>query len=567
MMRHWTCRLLFPRTDRFVLVAAATALLLPACWARSADGERPVPAPSAEAAPPEADLQGLVKDLGDSSWKVREAAQAKLTAAGKAAVAPLEKAVESEDPEVRQRAQSILQEIRKNLAEGASAAVAKARLWKSPVPDGVASPAAVSGGTVCFLSFDGTLRAVDANTGKPRWTFEDLVKESQPRNQTQVIYTMPTLPAPVISGGLVVAASHSGRAYAIDLASGDLKWKSATGDGFAPPAVADGRVFLGGVEDGDFRALDLVSGKEIWKADLGAGCAARPVVIGGAVFAATRNGEVFALDANIGQRRAVASELADVTGLAVLPGGLLGVRTGDAVVCLDPETGRQKWSYSLPGDPVAARNALLIARNARAANNRRAGPPIGEETLLAAGDVVYTVGGGQVHAIASADGKGLWTFQPRSKEEDQGGDGPNGMVVNIQAGGAIIMGGQGRFILRGMGAGGLTMPCVDGGTMYLASPMGLHAVDLKSRAELWRLEGEGGIVARPTVADGVLYYGTSDLSGGGAVGNVVMVANVNGQIVQQQKAIGANAGKADRANENADAAAGLRAIRLDGVAK
>jgi len=88
------------------------------------------------------------------------------------------------------------------------------------VQNGVASPVAVSGGTVCFLSYDGFLRAADANTGKLRWTFEDLVKEGQQRNQTQVISSMPTLPAPVISDGLVVVTAQFGRAYAIDLASG-----------------------------------------------------------------------------------------------------------------------------------------------------------------------------------------------------------------------------------------------------------------------------------------------------------------------------------------------------------
>ncbi len=58
---------------------------------------------------PPADLSKLVRDLGAADFALREAAMRKLRAAGPAAVPALERAAESEDPEVKMRARQLLQ--------------------------------------------------------------------------------------------------------------------------------------------------------------------------------------------------------------------------------------------------------------------------------------------------------------------------------------------------------------------------------------------------------------------------------------------------------------------------
>jgi hypothetical protein len=113
-------------------------------------------------------------------------------------------------------------------------------------------------------------------------------------------------------------------------------------------------------------------------------------------------------------------------------------------------------------------------------------------------------------------------------------------MANVQIGGAVVIGGQGRIIFKGvgMGGGGLSLPCVADGTMYVASPAGLHAVDLKTRQELWRLDSKEQIAARPVVIDGVLYYGTAEqiVAGGGGFGGggAVFINNGPGMVAQGQ---------------------------------
>jgi outer membrane protein assembly factor BamB len=528
------------RVGLLVLLAIA---LLP-CALRAGEADKPQ-APLDKSAVAE-----KVKQLGDNAWKTREEAQRDLVAAGESALEEVEKALQNDDPEIKQRCQSILEAIRKNLREGASQTAGKGRLWTSPVKEGVASPAAKGGGVLCFLSFDGFLRAVDANTGKALWTFEDLVKESDAKNLQRMVAGLPTFPAPVIADGLVFASAQFGRAYAIDLAHGEIKWKSASADGFAPPAVGGGKAFLAGTEK-DLRCLDVATGKWTWRADLEGGCTARPAVVGEAVYVAGREGSLYSYAVKDGARKVAAADLAGMTDLLALANGELVVRTVDALICIDPDGNKQKWNCPLPQDPMRAQFAMAFGAGGRRGGKMPA-PPQAEDGIVAAGDALYTTAAGQVHAVEASTGKLLWTFKPESKDDENAG--ANGMM-NIRQG-AIVLGGQGRFFVRNTGTGMLSNPCVVGQTMYVASPDGLHAVELKARQELWRLATKGVIAARPMAIDGVLYYGTSDLAalGGGGAAGVVMVAGPNGVAVQQPAQ--------PKAEQPADSEYGLNALRL-----
>jgi outer membrane protein assembly factor BamB len=561
------------------ITLGALALLLPALVALSAESDTPSTQPAAKAQPTQAAIEEMVKNLGAASWREREDAQNALVGAGAPAVEELEKALKTDDAEVRQRAETALAAIRKNLAEGASEAAARGRIWKSPVKEGVASPAAAGEGVVCFLAGDGTLRAVDAKTGKPKWTFEDLDKDAHAGNGNQFIVGAPSRPAPVIAGGLVFVSAQLGRLFAIDLATGEAKWKSASTEGFAPPVAAGGKVFAAGTYK-DVHAMDSVTGKEIWNCSLEAGSAVRPAVSGSKVYVAARDNAVYAIDADTGAKKKLAENLADATDLLVTKGGDVVVRTSEAVVCLDGE-GKQKWALALAaaggntGGAVFQLQAVMVQANAAngtaAANNRAPVRQPSDATLAAIDGTLYAVAAGQVHAIESASGKELWSYKPASKEDAAaGGGGAGNAQVNVQVGGAVVIGGQGRVFMRGMGMSlsDLSLPCVDGGTMFVASPAGLHAVDLKTRQELWRLESKQQIAARPVVIDGVLYYGTSDQISANLGGGAGVFIN-NGQMMKQVQAPNAApqaAGAAGKAQDD-DAGPVLNAIKLKTAAK
>ncbi|MEC9477424.1 MAG: hypothetical protein VX764_10335 [Planctomycetota bacterium] len=57
-------------------------------------------------------IEGWIRDLSDDSWAIRSVARQKLIARGQLAVASLEKALESSDPEVREQAQAIIEQLK-----------------------------------------------------------------------------------------------------------------------------------------------------------------------------------------------------------------------------------------------------------------------------------------------------------------------------------------------------------------------------------------------------------------------------------------------------------------------
>jgi hypothetical protein len=65
-----------------------------------------------------AKIEELIKQLGDTDWKTREAAQEELTNIGQPALLPLIDALDYKDPEVRLRTESILTQMEPELTDG-----------------------------------------------------------------------------------------------------------------------------------------------------------------------------------------------------------------------------------------------------------------------------------------------------------------------------------------------------------------------------------------------------------------------------------------------------------------
>jgi len=369
------------------------------------------------------------------------------------------------------------------------------------------------------VTFDWKVLGLDAKTGKVKWSFDGFA-EDQNNPGPRIIIGSGSVAAPLIVEGMVYVASQYGRVHALDLETGELKWRTVSKDGFGLPAVAGGVLYVGGV-NGGFFALDAANGKAKWRFDLKAGCCARPVVIGDTVCIADREGNVLALDAAGGKKKWQCGPLDKSPELADGGKGVLLVRTADALVAMEvAKQGTQKWRSPLPAATVnAAAINFMVAPQVGAmrgglglapAAKKAAVPQLGEESFLVAGDEVYVLVGDQVFALDAATGKQRRRYEPQLKHKDaaQGGN------IVIQGGGAIVLGGQGRLIVTGRGRGTLRPPCVAGEMLYAGSAEGLHAVDLKTGAEVWKIETKEPVVCRPTVAGGVVYFGTAKASRG-----------------------------------------------------
>src|SRR5262249_52827188 len=84
----------------------ATLTILAGCLVALAAAQEPKPATE-----PDRKIEQLIEQLGSSKFRVRETAAKELLALGKRAIPALRKALQSTDPDVRLRAQLLLNQI------------------------------------------------------------------------------------------------------------------------------------------------------------------------------------------------------------------------------------------------------------------------------------------------------------------------------------------------------------------------------------------------------------------------------------------------------------------------
>ncbi len=111
--------------------------------------------------------------------------------------------------------------------------------WRFPTHGPVNSSPAVADGLVFFSSLDGNVYAVDANDGRERWHFTTGgerrftapgIHGIQPKNEMMADPFDLFLSSPAVSNGVVYIGSGDHNVYALDAASGRLRWQFSTGN-------------------------------------------------------------------------------------------------------------------------------------------------------------------------------------------------------------------------------------------------------------------------------------------------------------------------------------------------
>lgn len=189
--------------------------------------------------------------------------------------------------------------------------------WKFDSKGPIASSPAVAGGVVIVSSVDGLIYGVDAAAGTAKWTFATKGERrfTAPGIHGAIPNTerMPDpfdvfLSSPVVANGVVYIGSGDQNVYALDAATGALRWTFATGDVVhASPAVSNGVVYIGSW-DRNVYAIDATTGRERWRYTTGndttiynqIGIASSAAVAGGLVFVGGRDGHFHVVDATTG---------------------------------------------------------------------------------------------------------------------------------------------------------------------------------------------------------------------------------------------------------------------------
>ena len=189
--------------------------------------------------------------------------------------------------------------------------------WKYDTRGPVASSPAFHNGVVYIGSVDGLVHAINASTGKAQWTFATKgerrftapgIHGAIPRTERMPDPFDVFLSSPMIANGIVYIGSGDHNVYALDAATGALRWSFATGDVVhATPALADGLVYIGSW-DRNLYALDAATGRERWRYTTGndtviynqIGIASSAAIADGLVFVGGRDGKFHVVDAKTG---------------------------------------------------------------------------------------------------------------------------------------------------------------------------------------------------------------------------------------------------------------------------
>jgi outer membrane protein assembly factor BamB len=212
--------------------------------------------------------------------------------------------------------------------------------WRAATGGRVRGSPAVAEGGVYAGSADGILYAFDAATGDVRWQFRTVGADHDSGTFQFDRRTLQSSPA--VRDGMVFVGSRDGGLYAIDAATGALRWRHAHGTswGIVSPAVAPRVVYAGTSDTRRLYALDAADGTPRWETTLAGWLWASPAVVGDVVIAADHRGIVQARDAATGDARWSLPLPAAVYSSPVPDGELVFVGADDgAVYALGPAEG------------------------------------------------------------------------------------------------------------------------------------------------------------------------------------------------------------------------------------
>ena len=167
-------------------------------------------------------------------------------------------------------------------------------LWRVAADDIMTATPALHGDLVIFADYAGKVRAVSAQDGKSRWTYD--AKLGVPGDI-------------VVAENRVLVGSRSYDLIALDAATGKELWKTYRWFSWieSPPVVRDGVIYTGSSDATNVYAINLSDGSLRWKTPVPGYSWQRIAMtddllitgtLGRGAYPASRNGSLLALDRN-----------------------------------------------------------------------------------------------------------------------------------------------------------------------------------------------------------------------------------------------------------------------------
>ncbi len=311
-------------------------------------------------------------------------------------------------------------------------------LWKFEAGDSVDSSAAIADGTVFVGALTGDLFAIDLATGSLKWKYAtgSSIGESSPAVWRDTVYI----------GDL------SGNLHAVKTSDGSKLWTFKAGQEIKSSPVVSGTTLLIGSYDGHLYALDAASGKQLWRFETEGPVHATPAVRDGVVFIAGCDESFRGISLAGGKELFKVPAGSNTASSPLVEGDRAYFGTFNSeVMAFDIKARKIVWRYQNPERQF----------------------PYYSSAALAGGRVIIGSRDKLLHAIEAASGKAAWTFTTRARVDSS--------------------------------------PAVAGGRVYVGSSDGrFYVLDAATGQKQWEFEAGSALTASPAIAGGRVVIGSTD---------------------------------------------------------
>jgi outer membrane protein assembly factor BamB len=225
-------------------------------------------------------------------------------------------------------------------------------LWRREIGPSESSPL-VSDGLVFVGTWNKTLLALDAHTGRMHWSakLDGAVKGSV-----------------ALAGRRLFIGTYGGSVYALGERTGHVLWRSGGhGRFYSSPAAAYGRVFIGSLDRGVY-AFGQATGHLLWSRPTGGYVYASPAVAARLVLVGSYDHHFYALDAGTGRVRWRYDAKGPISGAASVIDGVVWFSTfAERTYALRVADGRvlQTWPDGKYSPAVADADRVYLTGEGR----------------------------------------------------------------------------------------------------------------------------------------------------------------------------------------------------------
>lgn len=157
--------------------------------------------------------------------------------------------------------------------------------------------------------------------------------------------------SPVFAEGKVFGLNNAGTIFALDASSGKPRWERKLGAlNASSPAYYNGRVFVVNLEPQQVYALDAKTGRIVWRKPLPGRSESSPIVVDGKLIFGCENGDLFAVSPKNGKTIWTAALGGAVKAAPAYDKGVLYVGDyGDHMSAVNIKNGSIKWQSNAQG--------------------------------------------------------------------------------------------------------------------------------------------------------------------------------------------------------------------------